>query len=146
MADQKKPGRVPINEELMTTPSDRLDQVRLKGTGCKNCGEVFFGKSLTCENCCSEDVEEIVLSNRGELYTYTIIEHVPPGDYKGPKDPFIPFGLGLVELPEGCRILAPLTVNKNEDIKIGMGLELVVHKLYEDEDGNEVMAFKFNPV
>ena len=137
--------RIPIDETLLTTPLDPVEQVRLKGTKCRNCGEVFFGKRPSCENCTSDDLEEILLSRRGKLYTYTIIGHKPPGDYKGP-DPFVPFGEGLVELPEGLRIVAPLTVNKNEDIKIGMDLELLVEKLYVDEEGNEVMAFKFKPV
>ena len=142
---QGKPKRVPINEDLLTTPLDNPEQVNLKGTKCRNCGEVFFGKRTSCENCTSEDMEGIVLSRRGKLYTYTIIGHKPPGDYKGP-DPFVSFGEGLVELPEGLRIVAPLTVNNHEDIKIGMELELVVDKLYVDEEGNEVMAFKFKPV
>ena len=146
MADEKKPKRIPVSEDLLTAPLDRLEDVRLKGTRCRKCNEVFFGRTSACENCCSEDVEEITLSNRGKLYTYTIIENPPPGDYKGPKDPFVPFGEGLVELPEGVRVIAPLTVNKNEDIQIGMDLELVVYKLYDDEDGNEVFAFKFKPV
>jgi len=138
--------RIPIDETLLTAPLDPVEQVRLRGTKCRSCGEVFFGKRVGCENCGSEDMEETVLSNRGKLYTYTIIVHLPPGDYKGPRDPFIPFGEGLVELTDGCRIVAPLTVNKDEDIKIGMDLELVVDKLCQDADGNEVMAFKFKPV
>ena len=138
--------RIAIDETLLTTPLDPVEQVRLRGTKCRSCGEVFFGKRSGCENCGSEDMEETVLSNRGKLYTYTTIEHLPPGDYKGPRDPFIPFVEGLVELPEGCRIVAPLTVSRNEDVKIGMDLELVIDKLYEDADGNEVMAFKFKPV
>ena len=105
-----------------------------------------MGKHIGCENCGSEDLEAVTLSNKGKLYTFTIMENRPPGDYKGPSDPFVPFGEGLVELPEGCRILAPLTVSKPEDLKIGMDLELVVDKLYEDADGNEVMAFKFKPI
>ena len=31
----------------------------------------------------------------------------PPGAYKGPE-PFVPFALGLVELPEGLRVMSPL--------------------------------------
>jgi len=138
--------RIPLDETLLTIPLDPVEQVRLKGTKCRSCGEVFLGKRIGCENCGSEDLEETVLSNRGKLYTYTIVVHLPAGDYKGPRDPFVPFAEGLVELPEGCRIIAPLTVNKDEDIKIGMDLELVVDKLYEDEDGNEVMGFKFKPI
>ncbi len=110
---------------------------------CRKCGEVFFGKIPGCENCGSTDMEQLPLCKRGKLYTYTVIEHRPPGDYKGP-DPFVPFGEGFVELPEGVRIVAPLTESKN--LKVGMDLELVVHKLFEDANGDDVIAYKFKPV
>jgi uncharacterized OB-fold protein len=138
--------RVPIHEDLLVTPVPQSnDQVHLKGSKCHSCGEVLFGKRLSCENCGSLDMEETALSKKGMLYTYTIITNRPPGDYKGP-DPFVPFGIGLVELPEGCRIVAPLTLNKDEDITIGMELELIGDSLYENADGDEVVAFKFKPV
>jgi hypothetical protein len=86
----------------------------------------------------------MALSKKGKLWTYTVIRHKPPGDYKGPA-PFVPFGLGLVELPEGIRVLSPIQADP-EKIKVGMELELEVHPLYTDEDKNEVMAFRFRPV
>lgn len=90
------------------------------------------------------NLEESPLSPRGKLWTYTVIRHKPPGNYKGP-DPFVPFGLGLVELPEGIRVLSPLRCDP-EKMKIGMELELEVYPLYTDENQNEVMAFRFRPV
>ena len=35
---------------------------------------------------------------------------------------------------------------REEDVKIGMELELVVEELFEDEEGNEVVTWKFKPV
>ena len=137
--------KIPITEGIFTTPLSPPEQVRLKGCKCRNCGEVFWGERSFCENCSSDDLEDLVLSNRGNLYSYTIIEHRPAGDYKGPE-PFIPFGLGLVELPEGVRIITPLTVNDPAQLKIGMEMELLMEKFCEDEDGSEVMAFKFKPI
>ena len=135
-------GQVPIREGLFTMPLYPTEQVRLVGSKCHACGEVSLGTVSSCANCTGEDMEEITLSRRGKLWTYTVIRHRPPGNYKGP-DPFVPFGLGLVELPEGVRVLSPLTGCDVDNLKIGMDLELVVDKLYEDADGNEVMAFKF---
>jgi len=86
----------------------------------------------------------IPLSKRGKLWTYTVIRHRPPGQYRGP-DPFVPFGEGLVELPEGIRVLTVLD-SEIDKIKIGMELELVVYKLYQDEQGNDCIAFKFKAV
>jgi len=142
---QKQPKRVPIREDLFTMPLDRLDQVRMKGSRCRDCGEVFMGKATTCANCCGTGMEELTLSNKGTLWTYTIIRYQPPGDYKGPVDPFVPFVEGLVELPDGIRVVAPVKDCDFEKIRIGMPLELVVHELFQDGDGNQVVAFYFRP-
>ena len=149
MTDKKtpdgQPSQIAVREDLFTTPLSPPEQVRLKGSKCRVCGEVFLGKSSACGNCAGEDLEEKVLSPRGKLWTYTVLRNRPPGDYKGP-DPFVPFALGLVEVPEGIRILSPLTDCDVDNLKIGMELELVVDKLFVDDEGNEVMSFKFKPI
>jgi len=137
-------NQVPIREGLFKTPLSPAEQVKLIGSKCKGCREISFGKSQTCSNCGGQTLEEIPLSRRGKLWTYTVIRHKPPGDYKGP-DPFVPFGLGLVELPEGIRVLSPINCGL-EKMNVGMELELEVYPLYTDENKNEVMAFRFRPV
>jgi uncharacterized OB-fold protein len=135
--------RVPIREGLLTGPLHELDRVRLAGSLCSECGETSLGRTRFCANCGRDTVSEIPLSSRGTLWTYTIVRHRPPGDYKGP-DPFVPFGLGLVELPEGLRVLAPVQCDV-EKLKIGLGLQFkpVVRK---DADGREVISFTFEPL
>ena len=140
--DEKK--RVPIREGLFTMPLSPLEQVSLAGSKCRNCGEASLGTVSSCPNCAGEDLEVIPLSQRGRLWTYTVIRHRPPGDYKGP-DPFAPFGEGLVELAEGIRVKSPIDGDVDR-LKIGTELGLVVYKLYENEEGNDVIAFKFKPV
>ena len=136
--------QVPIREDLFTMPLSPPQQVRVVGSKCHICGEVLLGKYTTCPNCAGDNMEEIAFSRRGKLWSYTIIRHRPPGDYKGP-DPFVPFGLGLVELPEGIRVVSPIDCDIDR-LEIGMELELVIYKLYQDEEENEVMAFKFKSV
>jgi len=136
--------QIPIKEGLFTAPLSAVERVRLLGSKCRKCDEISLGKRQTCSNCGGENLEESPLSPRGKLWTYTVIRHKPPGNYKGP-DPFVPFGLGLVELPEGIRVLSPLQCDL-EKMKIGMELELEVYPLYTDENQNEVMAFRFRPV
>lgn len=135
---------VGVREGFFTQPLWPLEQVRLRGCRCCSCEEVFLGSRPACENCQSEELEDLVLSNRGKLYSYTVIRHRPPGEYKGPE-PFVPFAIGLVELPEGVRILSPLTGCELEALQIDMDLELVVEKHYQDEDGNDVITYRFRP-
>ena len=144
MSQSCEKNQVPIKEGLFSTPLSPPEKVTLVGSRCKDCGEIALGKRQTCSNCGGANPEEIPLSRRGKLWTYTVIRHRPPGDYKGP-DPFVPFGLGLVEIPEGIRVLSPLHCDL-EKIRIGMELELNVYPLYTDENKNEVMAFQFRPV
>lgn len=136
--------RIPVREDLFTMPLTPAEQVSLAGSKCCTCGEVSLGKQSSCPNCSGNNMEEIALSRRGKLWSYTVIRHRPPGAYKGP-DPFVSFGLGLVELPEGIRVVSPIDAEVDL-LNIGMGLELEVYKLYQDEEGNEVMAFKFKQV
>jgi uncharacterized OB-fold protein len=143
-ANSSEKKQVPIREGLFKTPLSPKEQVKLMGCECKGCHEISFGQRQTCSNCGGKTLEEIPLSRKGKLWTYTVIRHKPPGDYRGP-DPFVPFGLGLVELPEGIRVLSPIHCDL-EKINVGMELELEVYPLYTDENKNDVMAFRFRPV
>jgi uncharacterized protein len=145
MDETKQRNRVGVRDDIFTTPLYPSEQVRLKGCQCRVCGEVFLGKHLSCGNCANEEMGEIILGDKGKLWTYTIIRNRPPGDYKGPE-PFVPFAEGLIELPEGIRVLSPLTGCDNDAIKIGTEWRLLVDVLYVDDGGNEVMSFKFKPV
>lgn len=138
-------SRVPVGPGLLTGDLNNLESVRLLGTKCAECGEVTFSKYETCGNCASEEVTHVPLSDEGFLWTYTIINHCPPGQYRGAKDPFIPFGEGLVELPDGVRVLSVIDCDL-EKIHIGMKLKFVAYVLYENEEGEEVVAWKFKAV
>jgi uncharacterized OB-fold protein len=135
---------VPIREGLLSAPLDNLEKVQLLGSKCRACGEVAFGVASSCQNCAGSDMELIPLSKKGTLWTYTVIRNRPPGDYKGP-DPFVPFAEGLVELPEGIRVLSPLGGNV-EKVKIGMDLTLKIYTLYKNKEGQNVIAFRFDPI
>ena len=137
--------QVPIKEGFFAGSLTPFENVRLKGLRCLSCGEVFLGKRFACENCQNTKMEDIVLGRKGKLYSYTVIRARPRPPYVGP-DPFVPFAVGWVELPEGLRILSVLTDCDVDAIEIDMDVELVVGKLCEDEEGNEMIAFKFKPV
>ncbi len=135
---------IAVKDDFLSKPLSPLNKVTLMGSKCRNCGEVFLGKVIACERCQSENVESVPLSRTGTLYSYTINRNRPPGDYKGP-DPFQPFAVGLVELPEGTIILSVLTDVEFDKLKVGKALELSVEELYKDEKGNTVLTYKFRP-
>ena len=134
--------RVPIREGLLAGSLFDLDQVRLAGSKCTGCGETSLGTMSVCANCGRDTVRAVALSERGVLWSYTVVRHKPPGDYRGP-DPFVPFGLGLVELPDGLRVMSPIEC-KLDELKIGLELHFRPY-VRMDADGREVVAFAFVP-
>ncbi|MFC2005920.1 Zn-ribbon domain-containing OB-fold protein [Chloroflexota bacterium] len=137
--------QIPCLEGLFTMPPE---EPRLIGNRCKSCGSIFFPKSTSCRNpYCSktEPMEELLFGNRGKLFTFTVNHYQPPPPYHSP-DPFVPYTNGWIEVPEGLTVhtmIAPGYDEKN--LKIGMEMELIIDKLYEDEQGNEVVSWKFKP-
>jgi uncharacterized OB-fold protein len=144
MADIEKTGvsnrkKLSINERLFRLPAPG-EEPHLIGVKCKNCGELFFPERTRCTNCFAEEMEQVALSKKGKIYTYTIVHHATPG-YTGPT----PYAVGAIELPEGIVILSPLAQFNFEKLKIGMEVELAIEKLYENEKGDEIFSYKFGP-
>ena len=134
---------VPIAEGLFSGPSDAP---QLVASRCGRCGEVAFPAQKSCPACTSEEVGEILLSRRGTLWTWTIQRFPPPPPFVGPVDPFVPYGVGYVELPEGVRVEARLTTANPDELEIGQPMELVLEPFAERGDGARVMTFAFTPV
>jgi uncharacterized OB-fold protein len=134
-------ARLPLHEGLLIGPLDRLDTVHLAGTRCNACAEVSLGASRLCPNCGGSDVKAIPLGNAGTLWSYTIIRHCPPGDYHD-RDNFQPFGMGLVEVPEGLRVLAPIMADIGA-LEIGMPLRFEAY--VRQTEAAERVLFRFVP-
>jgi uncharacterized OB-fold protein len=90
-------------------------------------------------------VEEIALGRKGRLDSFTVMYYQPPAPWKGPES-MLPFGQGFVKMPSGIRVISVLDSADPKELKIGRDMELVVNKLFEDEEGNDVMGYKFKPV
>ena len=112
--------------------------VALLANRCKSCGQTFFPKALLCFSCFNEDMEDLTLSHRGKLYSYTVANmasmHFEP-----------PYAIGLIDMPEGVRIFTPLKTIPEKSLRVGMEMEVVIEKLWQ-EDNKEVIGYKFRPV
>ena len=136
-------AQIPIKDGLFTT--DR-EFPQLIGSACKACGEVVFPKQHNCPACCGRDVEERLLSRRGQLWTWTVQSFTPPSPFTGDRENFKPFGVGYVELPEGIRVEGRLPESDQQNLRIGMTMELTLEPFRVDEAGRDVMTFAFRPV
>ena len=135
-------AKIPIRQGLFELFEDGT---HLVGSRCRVCEEVTFPTNPFCPRCCEQTTEDIPLSRRGLLYSFTIQRFRPPPPYRGP-DPFVPYGVGMIELPEGLRLTAVLEENHPERLRVGMQMELIFTTFFEDQDGNEVLGYKFKPV
>jgi uncharacterized OB-fold protein len=128
--------RIMVREGLFTDG----DSPALLGSRCHSCGAHHFPRHDTCPYCAAEDPEPTNLSGTGVLWAWTAVTAPPPG-YEGET----PFGLGVVELPEGIRVITRLTESNPGSLTSGQPMTLQVVPLHTDADGNDVVTYAFSP-
>ncbi|WDN89934.1 uncharacterized protein BuS5_02904 [Desulfosarcina sp. BuS5] len=136
---------IPLRKGFWTNMRDGNEQTRLIGSRCSSCGEIFFPKKEKnwCVHCNRPTLEETTLSNKGKIATYSVVMQQPGGGfYKGP----VPYAYGCVDVEDGIRIETLLSADNFDQLEVDMDVELVIEKFYNDDDGNEVVTFKFKPV
>ncbi|HUI25218.1 MAG TPA: Zn-ribbon domain-containing OB-fold protein [Candidatus Kryptonia bacterium] len=127
---------IPIRAGLFS-----VDPPRLLGGRCGECGRHHFPAQASCTYCGASGCDTVTLSEHGTLYLFTVVHNAPPG-YRGPT----PYGFGVVELPEGLRIISPLTEARLDNLYIGMPVQLRIVPLFSDDEGREVLVYAFQPL
>jgi uncharacterized OB-fold protein len=121
----------------------------LVGTRCTACGTYFFPKeAFFCRNrvCASSQLEEVALSRRGRLWSYTNNCYAPPPPFVA-SDPFEPYAVAAVELEkERMVVLGQVEAGVAvAELEIGMPMELTVGRLYENAE-SEFVIWKWRPL
>lgn len=127
---------VPVTQGLFEVGADGGG--RLRGGYCRGCARYHFPASENCPYCSADACETRPLSERGTLCLYTTVTNRPPG-YSGE----VPFGFGVVELPEGLQLIVRLTETDPTRLDFGMPVRLTFVPLHVDEQGRQVMTFAF---
>jgi uncharacterized protein len=131
------PERVAVHQGLYSTGGDGP---RLLGSRCGACGHHHFPRAETCPYCAAPGSEPVELSPAGRLWAWTAVSAAPPG-YRGE----VPYGFGVVELPEGLRVLGRLTEADPARLAAGQAMHVVVVPLHRDEEGRTVTTYAFAP-
>ena len=129
--------------EIQRTLSQRY---RLVGLRCKKCGYLHFPARKICKNCGAvEEFEEVELSGRGKVYSYTVIERGATV-YEHTEEAAVggAFPVALVELEEGIRVMGQITECDPYSVRIGMEVEAVLRRMYEQDVVR--YGFKFRPI
>lgn len=142
----------PVIEGWFTTG----DEPRLLASRCTTCANIVFppvssdagAAAFYCRNpaCDGEGHESVELSRRGRVWSYTDAQYQPPAPYVPASDPYVPFALAAVELPEGLVVLGQVADGYGvADLRVGAEVELVVETLHVDETG-ERTTYRWKPV
>ena len=129
---------IPVREGLFELDADGAG--RLLGGRCGACGRHHFPASDLCPYCAADGCQRQALSAQGVLCLFTTVVNRPPG-YDGE----LPFGFGVVELPEGLRLITRLTETDAARLDFGMPVRLAVVPLHVDEQGRQVVTWAFAP-
>lgn len=81
-------------------------------------------------------------SGQGTIYTFSVMYNVPQG-YEEQK----PYIIAIIQLDDGPKITAQLTDVEQNDVAIGMRVEMVTRKLREEgQEGQIIYGYKFRPL
>lgn len=137
-ADDKPKRAVPLREGLFRIPTKPGEKPALIASRCPRCGEHFFPKRAICLACAKVGLEEAYLTGPGKIWTFTIARETPPGSLIQ-----APYVVAQVQLPEKVIVGSVLSACDVDSVRVDMPVELVLEKVKEDQEGNDVVAFKF---
>ncbi len=112
-------------------------------------GSFFFPKNLAFSRnpaAPTEELEEVELSRRGRVWSWTTNHYQPPAPYVA-ADPFVPYTVVAVELAdEQMVVLGPLAPEFDPaSLTVGTEVELTLGTLFEDDD-SEFVIWQWKPV
>lgn len=120
----------------------RKQRYSLVGEICPHCDAKIFPPRDVCPECGGEAKTAYAFSGKGEVYSFTRMGNAPAG-----FEEQAPYTVALIKLQEGPIVTAQLTDLGDQEVQIGMPVEMVTRKLRSDdgEKGILVYGYKFRP-
>ncbi|HLZ69333.1 MAG TPA: Zn-ribbon domain-containing OB-fold protein [Dehalococcoidia bacterium] len=109
---------------------------RLMLMRCNNCGAYRYPSRDRCDVCWSTDTAWVQASGKGAVYTFGIMHQLY---HPGFKDE-IPYNVAVIELAEGPRMYSNLVGVANDQIRVGMPVEVTFERI-----SDEISLPKFRP-
>jgi uncharacterized OB-fold protein len=129
-----KPLPAPSPESRPFWEAARKHELRLQR--CESCHAYWFPPSTVCQECLSEDWTWERVSGQGEVFSFVVMHRAYVPGFK----PELPYNVALIALREGPHFLSNVVGCANEDIYVGMPVEVVF-----DDVTEEVTLPKFRP-
>jgi len=109
---------------------------RLSAQRCGACRHLRWPPSVLCPKCLAEGGEWVGLSGRGTIYSFIVVHR--------PQHPAFfedaPYNVAIVELEEGVRSHFSIVDCANDELRVGMPVEVVFDKV-----NDEVTLPRFRP-
>jgi uncharacterized OB-fold protein len=95
-----------------------LENGKLAGTVCKDCGLKFFPPRADCWKCLTSNMEWFEITGTGKLVTFSKLQYAPSG-FEGD----LPYSIALLDFGE-FKVFGRLSPElKEEEIRVGMELK-----------------------
>ncbi len=103
---------------------DYLDQGKVMGTRCKDCGLAFFPPRADCHKCLAGNMEWFEVSGNGKLVTYSKLEFAPIG-----FEDDLPYAIALLDYGD-YKVFGRIAGDvPEEEIELGMDMKTSVNEL-----------------
>ena len=103
---------------------DYLEEGKVMGTRCKECGAIFFPPRADCYQCLSSDIEWFEITGIGKLITFSKLKYAPVG-----FDGDLPYSIAVIDYGD-YKIFGRIAGDiPDEEIKLGMEMQTVSNKL-----------------
>ncbi len=115
----------------------------LEGHVCTQCSAIFLGPRSVCSRCGARDrMQPRALSNKGTLYTYSIVHRSLPGIE-------VPYISAVVDLEGGGTVKGNLmgVPPEPKEIRLGMPVSVVYAEVpgLSDKEGSPWLRYHFQP-
>ncbi|MDH5738378.1 MAG: Zn-ribbon domain-containing OB-fold protein [Gammaproteobacteria bacterium] len=115
----------------------------LEGHKCGACGAIYLGERSHCSKCgAREQMSAVKLSNKGKLYSYSIVYRSFPGIE-------VPYISAIVDLEDGGTVKGNLIGVEPDpaNLTFDMPVEVVYKDALgrKDKDGNSYISYFFQP-
>jgi len=103
---------------------DHLEQGKVMGTRCKDCGMMFFPPRADCYKCLASNMEWFQVQGKGKLVSFSKLEYAPQGFGDD-----LPYAIALLDYGD-YKVFGRIANSVPEgEIEVGMEMETVVNKL-----------------
>lgn len=103
---------------------DHLENGKVMGSRCKDCGMVFFPPRADCYKCFSSNMEWFEVSGEGKLVSFSKLQYAPVGFEND-----LPYSIAVLDYGD-YKIFGRIASDiPEEEVKLGMEMKTVINRL-----------------